>query len=129
MYYLTILCVLVTCFIVWWYISTYRVLVLIFLPLSGPFLRRFLYPFRKLDRKPERVPYVWKLYTYFLVINLFALTAYTIIDVAIDNKLSTIFRYWFFVLLGSVVPFVIGGIYYDIQRVRHGGDLFTKKAE
>ncbi len=125
-YYLAVLFVLLIFYIWLWYIHTYWAFALICLVLSVQLLRRFLYPFRKLDRNPDGGHYFWKIYTYIWVINLFALTAYAIIDVAIDNKLSPFFRYWFFIWIGSLVPpAVVGGVYgvyQDIQRVRHSGD-------
>lgn len=104
------------------YISTYDFFIIMLMMLSLHLLGRFLYPFRRCERKLEECHYFWKIYVYFCVINLFALTLYTIIDVAMDNELTSFFWYWFLVLLGSAVPFAVYGIYHNIQMVRHGGD-------
>ncbi len=104
------------------YISTYDFFIIMLMMLSLHLLGRFLYPFRRCEQKLEECHYFWKIYVYFCVINVFALTVYTIIDVAMDNELTSFFWYWFLVLLGSVVPPAVYGIYQDIQRVRQGGD-------
>jgi len=121
-FYLTVILIIAGSYIMDYFFQV--TFLYIFVPAMFAFYlaKRFLYPFRRCEQKQEECHYFWKIYAYFCVINLFALTVYTIIDVAIDNELTSFFRYWFFVWIGSFVPLAVYGVYLDIQRVRHGGD-------
>lgn len=118
LYYLLVLLIGVISYIMSYFFKNSFIIIYILTMLLIDLVRRLWYPFSKNNFQPSSCSLFWKVYGYLFVINLFALSLFSIIDVAIDMKLSHFFKYWFFVWIGSFIPLLGLSIYEDIKLTK-----------